>query len=907
MRMRDHFPVNRPARSRRAAFRMLSIILIGCATSPLMAAPSTLSILGPRLQVSGAEQTMYFPVIRSGDPGSDVVFAYHTEDGSALAGIDYEATSGEAIVAADVPGLFLPVTIPASDASGVDRSFSMHIDSVMGIGPAPAFASAQTVGVPGFTTTTSMASPDLNGDGRLDLVVASYNHGALAVLLNTTSPGSTTATFATPANVVMPAARAVVAIDVNNDGLVDLVAAQADSPAISVVLNETPVGAAQPSFGAAQSFATNGNPRAMAAADLDGDGRKDIVVANDDGTLSIVRNVTPLGAAAPAFDAQPALPFGQHPSSVALADVNLDGRPDLIVSNDQTYSLSVFVNTTTTASGIATFASPQVFDTGSPYGVTAADVNNDGLPDLVSSKADGVPGWVSVTINRTAPGSANVQFAEPSAWAVGTFPGPVAAADVNGDGRVDLVVASRSGDSMSVLRNTTRSGASNARFAPPVTFATGDEPMPVVIADLDGDGRCDIIAGNDATGSLSIFHNVVNKTATLSFDQRQAHASGAFSRSLAAGDFNNDGKPDLVAANFDGASVSVFANASVAGSGPSAFGAAQAFPAGAFPDQAQAIDMDGDGRDDIVVANIGSDSVSVLIDETPIGAHQLAFSSPVVIHAGGFVTSVRAGDLNADGRTDLVVANDATGYATVLNTTPRGATTISFATPQAYSTEPEASQPNALELADITGDGRVDILFAAGGLAMGVATNMTPAGSSTTNFMPVQGVDEAMSHSIALADLNGDGRRDIVVADFWSVGVLRNITTPGATDVAFEAKQGFSSGSNPQSAIATDFDLDGRPDVADADGNTVSVRINHTVPGATQITLDALPPLPLGLQPTGLVAVDANGDGLRDLVSADAGDGTISVLVNSMLRSGASVSVATGVLLHDFLFGDGFD
>ncbi len=231
----------------------------------------------------------------------------------------------------------------------------------------------------------------------------------------------------------------------NGDGKPDLIVATYGSNRVSVLLNTMTPGATTPSFAAQQTFATGTNPRSMAVADLNGDGKPDILVANSGtipDTVSVLLNTTAPGATTLSFATQQTFDTGRHPSSVSVADLNGDGKPDILVANSHStsYSVSVLLNTTAPGATTPSFAGQQTFATGSyPVSVSAADVNGDGRPDLIVANL--VSNTVSVLLNTTAPGATIPSFATQQTFATGIYPSSVVAADVNGDGRPDLIVA----------------------------------------------------------------------------------------------------------------------------------------------------------------------------------------------------------------------------------------------------------------------------------------------------------------------------------------------------------------------------------------------------------------------------------------------------------------------------------
>ncbi|MDO7848995.1 FG-GAP-like repeat-containing protein, partial [Hymenobacter sp. M29] len=238
----------------------------------------------------------------------------------------------------------------------------------------------------------------------------------------------------------------------------------------------------------------------IATADVNGDGKPDLL------TPGYVRlNTTAAGAATPSFAAQVA--FGGGGSGVTAADVNGDGKPDLLVANSNN-TASVVLNTTATGAATPSFAAPASFTiSNSSFSIATADVNGDGKPDLLT------PG--SVLLNTTATGAAAPSFAALVTFATGSFPIGVAAADVNSDGKPDLLVANNGSDNVSVVVNTTATGAATASFAAPVTFATGLMPYSVATADVNGDGKLDLLTPNSNGSSVSVLLNTTVFAPTL--------------------------------------------------------------------------------------------------------------------------------------------------------------------------------------------------------------------------------------------------------------------------------------------------------------------------------------------------------------------------------------------------------
>jgi hypothetical protein len=162
--------------------------------------------------------------------------------------------------------------------------------------------------------------------------------------------------------------------DFNGDGKPDLVVAntghtQSPGSTVSVLLNVAPVGATSPSFAPQQTFAAGPRPHAVAVGDLNGDGKPDLVVANDysqvrNGTVSVLLNTTPTAATIPSFAPRQTFTTDSRPFSVAVGDFNGDGKPDLAVANYSSNTLSVLLNMTPVGATSPSFAPQLTFLTG---------------------------------------------------------------------------------------------------------------------------------------------------------------------------------------------------------------------------------------------------------------------------------------------------------------------------------------------------------------------------------------------------------------------------------------------------------------------------------------------------------------------------------------------------------------
>ncbi|CAF3693564.1 unnamed protein product [Rotaria sp. Silwood1] len=740
------------------------------------------------------------------------------------------------------------------------------------------------------SNATSIITGDINGDGKPDLISSNFNSSdfsttRVSVYLNTTTTGASTPTFSTATNFTTGLAPYCVALaDINGDGKPDIVTANYYQNTISVLFNTTATGAATPTFAAKSDIAFGFGPYTIAIGDLNGDGKPDLVTTNYLGTtVSVIFNTTPTGNATPTFSALTNFTVGSGPDAVSIGDLNGDGKPDLAVVNQTTSNVSVLFNTTPTGNATPTFSAKTDFTVGTnPNSVSIGDINGDGKPDL--SVVNSGSSSISVLLNTTTTGNATPTFSAKTDFATGTNPYLAVIGDLNGDGKPDLATANNTVSTISVLFNNTTPGAATPTFTSKVDFTCGAQPWSVSIGDFNGDGKRDLATANYTGNSVSVLLNITPMGITpASFSAKTDFTVGSNPKSVSVGDINGDGKPDLAVANLVSSSVSVFLNTTPAGNATPTFSAKTDFTTGNFPYSVSIRDFNGDGKPDLVVANYGSNSVSVFLNTTTPGASTPTFSAKSDFTTGTNPQSVSTGDFNGDGKQDLAVANaNSTSVSVFLNTTAPGASTPTFSAKTDFTT---GSSPYSVSIGDFNGDGKPDLAVVnQGSNSVSVLLNTTTPGASTPTFSAKTDFTTGSSpYTVFTGDLNGDGKPDLAVANSGgNVSVLLNTTTPGASTPGFSAKTDFATGTGPQSVSICDLNGDGNPDLetANASGNT-SVLLNTTTPGASTPTFSARTDFTTGSGSYSISISDFNGDGKRDLAVANTDVGNISVLLNT--------------------------
>lgn len=326
----------------------------------------------------------------------------------------------------------------------------------------------------------------------------------------------------------------------------------------------------------------------IATADMDGDGLPDIVTLDPDWSRVDIVTIDAEGD----FTLAPPQSFTDIPgmTSLAVADVNGDGIPDVIISDGSSSAAGVRVLLNDGHGVLAVDLSyPSETGNGSgPASVTVADLNGDGAPDLVT--ANGPDGSVSVLLNN-----GDGSFAAPVSYPAGSYPVTVAVADLDGDGLPDLAVADAGANSVQVLINDGLGG-----FAAPASQSVGAHPVALILSDVDGDGWTDVVVADRDDNTAGVLLG----NGDGSFSPASYLSTGAAPGWIAAQDLDGDSRPDLVTANYRDGSVSVFANA-----GSSGFNAAQpVFPAYGSYDT---VIMDIGGEPELVSTNVQAGTVVV--------------------------------------------------------------------------------------------------------------------------------------------------------------------------------------------------------------------------------------------------------------------------------------------------------
>ncbi|HEX3745061.1 MAG TPA: FG-GAP-like repeat-containing protein [Bryobacteraceae bacterium] len=845
------------------------------------------------------------------------------------------------------------------------------------------FTAANGSPFPVGSNPSSIAVGDFNGDGAQDLAVANLGDGTVTVLLANMSGGFTAPT-GSPFNVgSMPYSVAVG--DFNADGKADLAIANSHGNNVTVLMGN---GSGGFSAFTGSPFSVGTTPYAVAVADFNGDGIPDLATANFGGSnISVL-----LGNGSGGFSAIAggAIAAGSAPFSLEVADFNGDNIPDLAVANSGDGNVTLLLGGKVATTSTLTTGSPSVVALGQavPLTLTVADNatpiatltgtatfldNNASLgtaaqttspytfstssltagSHTLSASYSGDAGTLgstsnTITIQVSATLTAQtITFGALSNQTLGTTPPALTATASSGLAAVftsnSLPVCTVSGTAITLVAqgtcSITANQPGNGQFAPAfpvtqtflvlqpstitfdaianqiygvapfITTAKASSHLPVSFVSntpsvcsnagslilLLNAGTCSISASQPGNASFGAAPTVT-RSFTVAFGPSGAlsaaggspFAAGTSPNAMAVADVNGDGNPDLIVANQGSNNLTL-----LLGDGMGGFTAESGgpIPVGAAPGSVAAGDFNGDGKADIAVANFNDGTVTVLLGDGA-GAFTASTGSPFQVgkQPGGVVI----GDFNDDGVQDLATANNGDGTTTVLLGDGAGAFTAASGSPF-----PAGTSAKALAVGDFNADGVQDLAIADEAFAAGTATVLL--GNGGGGFTAASGSPFSagfLPGSLAVGDFNRDGFPDLAAPSlvFNNVAVLLGTRTGAFTSATGSP---FGSGSTPLAVAVGDFNGDGFPDIAVANsgGGSVTLLFGNGIGGFTQALGS---PFPAGSGASALAVGDFNKDGIEDLAIANASGGNVTVLLGgtisttSVLTTSAASTIFVG-------------
>src|SRR5579872_105336 len=726
---------------------------------------------------------------------------------------------------------------------------------------------------------------DVNGDGKLDVIVVDDgNPGNVWTLL-----GNGDGTFKAPTSVALGGqlGGSVVIADLNGDGLLDITANDPNTNELTVYLATS----ASTYAAAAQYTTSDGNYYGCSTTlgDLSGDGKPEIVssncsnsgnditvyVNNGDGTFATgvyYDGAVSGGATSGAADV--------YTNAVAIADVNGDGKADIIATNDYSGDVTILFGNGDGTVNVPTFG----YATGGYPVVPAivADFNGDGFADLI------VLDDVSSLVYLKGYGDGTFRAALDYYAAADTFANSyaVASGDFNGDGYADFVVGNSCYSCTNPLGITVFLSNPDGSYQPGVTYGSSSSMWFAAVADFNGDGKLDIAATDYNAGTVQIFNGdgTGNFTAgpTFNTDLASANPYGVF-----VADFNKDGHPDLAIANY-GSDISILLN-----DGTGNFQAPIPIPLNGYVWQGVAIADLGNGTLDIVAPFWSGSDVAVLIGNGD-GTFQPEQDLP--LGTGYELDAVALGDFNGDKKLDMAVTMNGGSGQDIAIALGNGDGT--FGT---FSIVPSSLQnlnlvtspyPQNIQAADIDGDGNVDLVYA--NERYGTVGVLFGQGNGSF-YDPVEYPVGGYAWGLLVADVNGDGAPDVITADsdFAGATVLLNANGTGTFG-------SYTIGSSAQGATITagqsaTFTLtitpsnhyngtvaftcpSGLPQLATCTFSPSSVTLDGLTPVTVKLTVTTTAPtaslqIPVGINPHGnshstMLLASLNGMGVFGMILA---------------------------------------
>lgn len=755
---------------------------------------------------------------------------------------------------------------------------------------------------------TAVVAGDFNSDGHMDFVVANGLTSDLWLYL-----GEGDGTFQIPR--IIPLSKGVApvnitAADTRKNGTLDLIVAEADTSTIGILL-----GNGDGTFGYETEYALPEPPEAIVVDDFNHDGKPDIaavMVTVADPGAHVPYLATLFGDGTGKFST-PVITnnwgFYSTAWNLASGDVNGDGLPDVLITGPGLENSAIYLN-----NGDGTFRAGATVMENDPFALLdgrLADVNGDGCLDAVI--ADALSNvWI-------AQGDCSGNFASVTGIPMGDSNAALKVADINGDGVPDLITSSLpainpafgsvAGNTLSVAL-----GLGNGKFGVARNYVGTSQAYSIGIADFNGDGKPDFVTANNDTDTVTVYQN--DGSGGFGFPQgvyAGVPGQGTINAPVSSPsfvDFNGDGKTDIFLLD-EGYSGEYYATAFLNDgtgkfTGPISSDTGIATPGnwlgdyklGNFRD-AQHVDLLGIGQDQAF-----SFSTQFILFVSGNGDGTFAKATPVATTGADGILAI--GDFNRDGKLDFVAVN---GWDTHTLTSFMGNGDGTFHSLQsvAFSDSIGTSVGGTSALRAYTGDfnrdGKLDVLvFTSGnGYWTHASTVWELDGNGDGTFQAARQLFTDFQ-PFALADVNGDGYPDIARYDFmWpdastqTSGPARFTTYLGQPDGTFVQSSSYApylgvplsvqpfeqSGDPSSSSLVADLNGDGKPDeialqVVDQGAQERYAQIlMGNGDGTFTPTFDVFP-FYLWEQP--LYAHDLDGDGKSDLVNLIAGTSSLQVL-----------------------------
>ncbi|CAF4034571.1 unnamed protein product [Rotaria sp. Silwood2] len=722
---------------------------------------------------------------------------------------------------------------------------------------------------------------DINNDTDLDLVVANSGTGTLGVFLgygNGSFREQITHPSANNSDV-----RGLVLSDLENDHRLDIVVANFNDETLGILY-----GYGNGSFTPVVTYFTGSpsSPRWITVNDFNNDNYLDIVFTDQiGGYIGIF-----FGFGNGRFDKQLLYSTGlsSGPLWVSVADYNNDGSLDLAVANPLTNNVGIllgngqgyFDNQTIylTDIAVANYGTNNVaillghpIENSPNRAINATD--NDSQVNHINQSNSTVANWL-INDKPILLGDYYADFQSQTIYSTGfsSHPYSIAIGDLNNDTQMDIVVTNSGNESLGIFL-----GYSNGSFATETIYSigVGSNPGDVIIDDFNRDNWLDVAVTDGNDDSIIIIMG--NENGTFSTKLTYFTGSGSMPSALAIGYFNNDKYLDLAVANTEADTIGIFF-----GLDYTVFKNQKSCNAGkdSSPDSLAIGDFNNDGHLDIVTTLYYWGMLGVFLGYgngtfTSLSTYSdMHFSQP---------RAVTVGDVNNDNQLDIIEVKRGINSISIVLGHGNG----TFANPILYSTGPDTA-PRSIAVGDFNHDNCLDVTVA----NYGANTIGVFFGYGNGTFQDVIALSTGKGsrpHSVTVFDINNDTHLDIIVANTGidQVGVFL-----GYGNKSFTAQMTFSTGadSSPQSAIARDFDKDGKVDLAITNYGTNNVFILY---GYDNGTFGNLRMFTTGtsLHPEHMEVGDFNNDNQLDIIVTDEDSQYVGIFFGYNDGTFASISL----------------
>ncbi|CAF3884838.1 unnamed protein product [Rotaria sp. Silwood1] len=687
---------------------------------------------------------------------------------------------------------------------------------------------------------------DLNNDNRIDIVTANLGSDSVGVLLGYGDGNFTPAT--TYSAGIGSSPRFVVVKDIDNDSHLDIISANRGS-SIGVFF-----GYGNGSFASVMTYSTGMGsfPASVAVGDVNNDNQLDIVVSiiNPDGIVVFQAHNKTTFSMIMFYSTG----YDSAPVSIALADFDNDNQLDIVVANSRANNVCILFGLRN-----GTFGRQRTYETGSeslPYFVVVTDFNHDNQLDIAITylRNDKV-------VIFSGHGNGDFELVRTYSVGTGSHPYGLAVADFNNDKKLEIVVTLWGNGYVAILTEYYA-----AKFAEQIMYPMGLAPQPysVAVGDFNRDNQSDIVVANSGTDTIDVRINLGNNTfATYIMSSTY---TGLYPRYVNVADIDNDDNLDIVTVYSQSDSVSVNL-----GYGNGSFKAATIYSTGAAGSHPCSIvfgDLNNDSRLDLIIANEGTDNIAVLL-----GYNYTTFHKQKTYKAVGSFgpRQVVVGDFNNDSYPDVAVVFYTTYQLGIFLGDGNG----SFNVVLIYSTT-IGSTPYALTVGDINKDGRLDVIVANMG-TNNVGVFLGYGNGSFASVMTFSTGIGSMPYSVAVADFDDDGRLDIVVINIGTktIGILY-----GYGNGSFAVMVTYLTGENyvPTAVTVGDFNNDSQVDIAvvNTDANNVGIFLGY---GNGSFTKQVTYSTRYGTRPYWVALGDFNNDNKIDMVTANHYDNSISIFL----------------------------